>query len=192
MDRDFFDKARKGGAIDLVNDRRFHEICLEEIKRSRQICFFVNSTYPTTDKYRELLGQLFCRPLEADTVIEAPVQVDYGCQVNIGKNLFIGNHYLASAFGGIDICDNAMVGFGCAIATVNHELANLTIARGKGVRIENGAWLGAKVTIVPGVTIGKGAVVGAGSVVTKDVPAYAVAVGNPARVIKFRGAHEEE
>ena len=52
------------------------------------------------------------------------------------------------------------------------------------ITIENGTWLGANVVVLPGVTIGKHAVVAAGSVVTKDVPAYAVAVGNPARVVK--------
>jgi len=55
----------------------------------------------------------------------------------------------------------------------------------KPVHIGKGAWVGAGSTILPGVTVGKHAIVGAASVVTKDVPDYAVAVGNPARVIKY-------
>jgi acetyltransferase-like isoleucine patch superfamily enzyme len=58
------------------------------------------------------------------------------------------------------------------------------------VVIEDGAWIGAGSIILPGVTIGEGAVVGAGSVVTKDVPPMAVAVGNPAQVIRQRGVDE--
>ena len=54
------------------------------------------------------------------------------------------------------------------------------------VTIEDGVWIGCNVTILKGVTIGRGAVVGAGSLVTKDVPPYAIAVGNPAKVIKSR------
>lgn len=54
------------------------------------------------------------------------------------------------------------------------------------VIIEDGVWIGCNVTILKGVTIGRGAVVGAGSLVTKDVPPYAIAVGNPAKVIKSR------
>ena len=58
----------------------------------------------------------------------------------------------------------------------------------KPVLIRKGAWIGAGVTILPGVCIGKHAIVGAASVVTKDVPDYAVAVGNPAKVVKMLDA----
>jgi acetyltransferase-like isoleucine patch superfamily enzyme len=53
-------------------------------------------------------------------------------------------------------------------------------------KIGDRVWIGANVTILKGVTIGNDAVVGAGSVVTKDIPAKAIAVGNPAKVIKYR------
>ena len=56
------------------------------------------------------------------------------------------------------------------------------------VRIDDDVWIGARAIILPGVTVGKGAIIGAGSVVTKDVPPFAICVGNPARTIKFRGA----
>jgi len=54
------------------------------------------------------------------------------------------------------------------------------------VRIEDDVWIGARVTILPGITIGKGAIIGAGAVVTKDVPPYAVCAGNPAHILRFR------
>jgi maltose O-acetyltransferase len=60
------------------------------------------------------------------------------------------------------------------------------------VRIEDDVWIGARAIILPGLTIGRGAIIGAGSVVTKDVPPYAVVGGNPARLIKFRTFQEEE
>jgi maltose O-acetyltransferase len=55
------------------------------------------------------------------------------------------------------------------------------------VRIEDDVWIGARVLIMPGIKIGKGAIIGAGSVVTKDIPPYAICAGNPVRVIKYRG-----
>lgn len=187
-ERSFFEKAKHGELIDLVNDERFDKICLREIARSRECCFKINTTNPTTPEFRKNIEALLLARLDDKTTIEAPINVDYGRQINIGKNVFIGNDFAASAFGGIDIEDDVMIGLRCSIATVNHQYEDLTLVRGEGVRIERGAWLGANVTVVPGVTIGRGAVIGAGSVVTKDVPEYAVAVGNPARVIKYRKA----
>lgn len=58
------------------------------------------------------------------------------------------------------------------------------IEKAKTINIGDGAWLGGKVTVVPGVSIGKHSVIGAGSVVTKDIPDDVVAVGNPCRVIR--------
>jgi Acetyltransferase (isoleucine patch superfamily) len=68
---------------------------------------------------------------------------------------------------------------------------DFTKASKGNVVIENDVWIGANVTILSGVKIGNGAVIGACSVVTKDIPAYAVAVGNPARIIRFRFGKEE-
>ena len=55
-----------------------------------------------------------------------------------------------------------------------------------GITVEDDVWIGANSVILPGVHINKGAIIGAGSVVTKDIPPYAIAVGNPAKVIKYR------
>ena len=55
----------------------------------------------------------------------------------------------------------------------------------KEIRIRKNAWIGARVSILPGVTIGENAIVGTGSIVTKDVPDNAVVVGNPARIVKM-------
>ena len=71
------------------------------------------------------------------------------------------------------------------IISNNHDPYDLCTLTCKPVLIREYAWVGAGATILPGVCIGRHAIVGAGSVVTKDVPDYAVAVGNPAKVIKM-------
>jgi maltose O-acetyltransferase len=107
----------------------------------------------------------------------------------------IGNDSSFSGFGhiygagGVRIGDRVMVGSHTAISSITHDynqdcMIDTVVLR--PVVIEDDVWLGAHVSILPGVTIGRGAVVGAGAVVTKDVPAGAIAVGVPAAVIKFR------
>lgn len=90
---------------------------------------------------------------------------------------------------GTTIHEHAMMGPDCLIYTSNHKFDQES-RQFKGftavqpVVIQEHAWLGARCIILPGVTIGKGAIIGAGAVVTKDVPDYHVAAGNPARIVK--------
>ena len=186
MNKEFFNKAKQGEAINIVTDPLFKDICLKEVHRCREKCFEINTTNPMSAIYRQKLNELFCTNLPDSVTIEPPIQIDYGCQVQIAENVFIGNNFVATAFGGIEIEQGAMIATGCTIATVNHDYQNLDIVRGKKVVIKKGAWICSKVTIVPGVIIGEGAVVAAGSVVTKKVPDFAVVAGNPARLIKWR------
>ena len=86
-----------------------------------------------------------------------------------------------------------MMGPECNIWTINHETSDVNTPMCKqGTRKEqpvyigNDVWIGSRVTILPGVKIGNGVVIGACSVVTKDVPDYAVIGGNPAKIIKMR------
>ena len=88
------------------------------------------------------------------------------------------------ARGGITIKDNVMIAANAQIISNNHDPYDLQILLCKPVVLEEGAWIGAGATILPGVRVGKHAIVGAMSVVTKDVPDYGVVVGNPAKIVK--------
>src|SRR3954447_8205518 len=105
----------------------------------------------------------------ADTTINTPCSIELNAPVKIGKRVGIGHHTV--------------------IITSNHEFGSGSKRLGKityaPVTIGDGAWIGACVTILPGVTIGPGAVVAVGSVVTRDVPAHAQVAGNYARVISW-------
>ena len=89
-----------------------------------------------------------------------------------------------------------MFGPNVVIATAGHPI-NPTLRRqvyqyNIPVHIGNNVWLGAGVLVMPGVTIGDNSVIGAGSVVTKDIPANVIAVGNPCRVLREIGEHDKE
>lgn len=108
--------------------------------------------------------------------------VSFGCRCHIGcvNRIEIGNHVLLGS--NILIIDHSHGRFEIDSKDVPWEKRAL-YSKGPVV-IEDNVWLGDNVSVLPGVTIGKGSVVGAGSVVTKDVPPYSLAAGNPAKVIK--------
>lgn len=112
-------------------------------------------------------------------------------RLSIGDNSGLGVN--CHAQGTVIIGDNVMMGPDVLIYTTNHEFGSKEIPMCKQgyqperpVSIGNDVWIGARVIILPGVSIGVGCVVGAGAVVTKDVPAYCVCAGNPAKVVKER------
>lgn len=112
-------------------------------------------------------------------------------QIRIGKHCYLGYHLSILAGADVTIDDWVLMASDILITTESHgmdpesEIAYmdqpLTVAP---VHIKSGCWIGEKVVIMPGVTIGQKCIVGAGSIVTKDIPDYSIAVGNPARVIK--------
>lgn len=123
------------------------------------------------------------------------VNIERGAQfswdLSIGDNSGVGVNALVSS--GVTIGNDVMMGPDCMIFTFNHGMERGDIPMWKQrsgepapVVIGNDVWIGARVIILPGVHVGDGAVIGAGSVVTKDVPAYGIVGGNPARLIRMR------
>jgi len=117
--------------------------------------------------------------------------------IKIGENCVIGFNAVITGQGGVEIGDNVIVAPGAMVLPVDHfyEREDAPIReqgiRARGVKIEAGAWIGARAMILDNVTIGRNAVVGAGAVVTRDVPARGVVAGNPAETIKTGDAGGE-
>lgn len=155
-----------------------------EGQRQTKILFQINHTMPFTDEYNHLLKELFGNNLGDGSMISPPLNGACVGSVKIGRNVFINSNLLAMARGGITIEDNAMIAANVQLISNNHDPYDLCTLTCKPVLIREYAWVGAGATILPGVCIGRHAIVGAGSVVTKDVPDYAVAVG---RAIKDSG-----
>ncbi len=158
---------------------------IAESARCARLCYEYNRTPPMTAEGRAILNELLHGELADDTHIFAPVMLNVADDVHIGRNVVIMNGLQVMAAGGLTIEDDVRISLNCTIATNNHDPYDRDILLCKRVVIKRNAWLGVNVTILPGVTIGQNAIVGAGAVVTKDIPDNAVAVGNPAKVIKY-------
>jgi len=125
-------------------------------------------------------------------------------QLNPEANFILGDHVKVNAGGyfsgegGLEIGNYVLIGPNVCILSAGHEYADTEryimeqpLAYGR-IQIEDDVWIGASSVILPGVKIGRGAVIGAGSVICKDVPAYAVVVGNPGRIIRYRNQIQKE
>jgi maltose O-acetyltransferase len=131
----------------------------------------------------ELLGS--CAP---DVEIRPPLYVDYGSYITIGSGTFINFNFTALDVAPITIGSDVMMGPNVQLLTPTHPV-DPTLRKAKWeaaqpITIGDNVWLGGGVTVLPGVTIGENTVVGAGAVVTRDLPANVVAVGNPARIVR--------
>lgn len=119
------------------------------------------------------------------------IQSFCGKKIKIGDNVYAGNRVSILVGDEIVIGNDVLIASDVCITSENHQ-TNPEEKKSYGkqpliikpVRIGDGCWIGEKSIILPGVSIGKRSVIGAGSIVTKDVPDYCIAVGNPAKVIK--------
>ncbi len=157
---------------------------VKESTRSKSLCFKINNLDPSDTKIRDYLNQLFENRLPENSTIWSPTQIDRANKIKIGKNVFINHSFITVALGGITIEDNVQIAPGVTMLTANHDIEHMNILKTAPIHIKEGAWVGARAVLLPGVTIGEHAIVGAGAIVTKDVEPYTVVGGNPAKLIK--------
>ena len=143
-----------------------------------------------------MLPRLFAEVGE-NCYIESPYFANWGGHhVHLGSNVYANAGLKLVDDTQIYIGDCTMLGPNVVIATAGHpidpDLRRQALQYNMPVRIGNNCWLGAGVIVMPGVTIGDNTVIGAGSVVTKDIPANVVAVGNPCRVLREISDHDRE
>lgn len=166
-----------------------HAVMLETSQDALRLAGELNTGYHEPARIREFLARLTGKAVDESVTLFPPFTADFGKNISIGKRVFINSGCRFQDQGGITIGDDCLIGHNVVIATLQHDIAptrrrNLIPSP---VTIGRNVWLGANVTILPGVTIGDDAVIGAGSVVTKDVPARTIAVGSPARVVRTIG-----
>ncbi|MBN7816350.1 acyltransferase [Algoriphagus pacificus] len=114
--------------------------------------------------------------------------------ISIGSNTDIGAFVHIWGNGGVFIGDRVLIASHVTITSLTHDYSFKIIKNAPGISapiyIEDDVWIGSHSVIMPGIVIGKSAVVGAGAIVTKDVPPYAVVLGVPAKIVKYREFNE--
>nr|WP_245785386.1 sugar O-acetyltransferase [Enterococcus aquimarinus] len=140
------------------------------------------------EEKQTLLKQLFAEIGEG-CYIEAPFHANWGGKhVHLGSHVYVNYNLTLVDDTHIYIGDHVMIAPNVVIATGTHPihpgLRRKEAQYNLPVHIQDNVWLGAGCLVMPGVTIGENSVIGAGSVVTKDIPANVVAVGNPCRVLR--------
>lgn len=170
---------------------------LEEQFQCQEKLYDYNQTRPSEgEKRSKLLKEMFAE-IGDGCYIEPPLRANWGGHfVHFGKNIYANFNLTLVDDTHIYVGDATMFGPNVTIATAGHpilpELREQAYQYNMPVRIGKNCWLGAGVIVMPGVTIGDNTVIGAGSVVTKDIPANVVAVGNPCRVMREIGEHDRE
>ena len=172
-----------------------------EISREQTACqeklYDFNQTRPgELEKRTAMLKEMFAEFGEG-SYIEPPLHANFGGKfVHFGSWVYANYNLTLVDDTHIYVGDNVMFGPNVTVATAGHPIAPELRRQGlqfnMPVRIGCNCWLGAGVMVMPGVTIGDNTVIGAGSIVTKDIPANVVAVGNPCRVLRPIGARDRE
>uniref|UniRef100_UPI00405782D6 sugar O-acetyltransferase n=1 Tax=Agathobacter sp. TaxID=2021311 RepID=UPI00405782D6 len=172
----------------LWYDANYDKELVELRLAAEDLCFELNQTRPKDNQKREAILKELIPDLGENCTILSPFVTDYGCYSKIGHDTFINHNAYLMDGGGITIGKHCFIGPNCGMYTAIHatlpEERNAGLEKALPIAIGDNCWIGADVTILPGVTIGANTIIGAKSVVTKDIPDSVIAVGNPCRVLR--------
>lgn len=159
--------------------------------------FDFNQTRPTElEKRTQMLREMFAE-IGEDCYIEPPFHANFGGKhVHFGNNVYANFNLTLVDDGHIYVGDSVMFGPNVTVATAGHPVEPSLRRHGVqfniDVHIGANVWIGAGAVILPGVTIGENSVIGSGSIVTHNIPANVVAVGNPCRVMREINEHDRK
>ncbi len=152
----------------------------------RNVYFTTSSQFWKHFKNGAIITGNFCKFSRNSNLLAYGGTITFGDYSGVGEGVNIYGH------GNVTVGKNCLIAMGSCILSSNHSIPNIhsTINSQPDILlptlIEDDVWIGANSVILGGITIGKGAVIAAGSVVHKDIPPYAIAAGNPVRIIKYR------
>ena len=169
-------------------DANYDAELIAERTKCKDLCFRYNQLLPSRIEERKQLLRELLGKTGKDFLIEQPFYCDYGYNINLGENFYSNVNCVILDGAPVTFGDNVFIAPNCGFYTAGHPLdvqqRNQGLEYAKPIHVGNNVWIGAHVSVLPGVTIGDNCVIGAGSVVTKDIPANSLAVGNPCRVIR--------
>ena len=172
-------------------DKEMAYISDDSVMEEQKVCRKILQRLNTVDRsdfdeigkiVKELLGK------SDGAFINPPFYCDYGSHIEVGKNFFANYNCTIIDVAKVKVGDNCQMAPNVAVYTAGHPIhpvsRNSLYEYGISVTIGDNVWIGGNTVIMPGVHIGSNTVIGAGSVVTKDIPDWVVAAGNPCRVIR--------
>lgn len=178
--------------LEKIRNHMYYNSRSEELRiyseKMKDFCYEYNHLVPSKRAEREaMIRQVFGKVGE-NPWIEAPFYCDMGFMIEMGDNVYVNHNGMFLDCGGIKIGNNVLIGPNVGIYTPEHafdpQLRNEGYEISHPVVIGDNVWIGGSVSILGGVTIGENTIIGAGSVVTHDIPANVIAVGNPCRVLR--------
>lgn len=175
----------------MINGQMYNagdKTLVEERLKAKTLCYEYNKTsFDKRDKMNEIIRKLFGKTGEILN-IEPSFYCDYGYNIEIGENFYSNHNLVILDCAKVTFGDNVFIGPNCGFYTAGHPLDAETRISGleyaMPINVGDNVWFGGNVTVLPNVKIGNNCVIGAGSVVTKDIPANSLAVGNPCKVIR--------
>lgn len=177
-------KAKQG----LLYDANSNEELIRERMQAKDLCFEYNRIKPSNLAKREGLLRKIIGKIGEKFLVEQPFYCDYGYNIEIGENFFSNYNLVILDAAKVAFGDNIWIGPNCSFYTAGHpvmtKIRNMGLEYAYPITVGNNVWFGGNVVVLPGVEIGDNTVIGAGSVVTGNIPANAVAVGNPCRVVR--------
>ena len=179
-----WEKSQNGFLYDANYDKEIVEIRT----RCADLCYEFNNCKPSDRKrQRELLNQIL-GSIKGELVITAPFYCDCGFNISVGENFYTNHNVTILDAAKVTFGDNVFVAPNCVFSTAGHAIDSEQRNRGLEIALPitvgDSVWIGANVSVLPGVTIGSNTIIGASSVVNKDIPDGVIACGNPCRVIR--------
>lgn len=189
-------ETEKGKMLKGLLYQAFDEELTGERGRAHDLVYEYNRLKPSNILEREKILMSLFGFIGGRFNIEQPFFCDYGYNICIGKNFYANTGCTILDEAKVVFGDNVLLGPNVSIYTAGHpvdvKLRNEGLEYAYPVTIGNNVWIGGNTVILPGASIGDNAIIGAGSVVSKDVPAGVVAVGNPCRVIRLVDENAEK
>ncbi len=179
-----WEKAQAGYLYDANYDTELQAMRT----KCADLCYEFNMCKPSdVVKQQELIHKILGQ-IKGNITVTAPFYCDYGINISVGKN-FYTNHNVTILDGAkVTFGDNVFIAPDCVFSTAGHPIdsgqRNQGLEIALPIKVGDNVWIGAKVSVLPGVSIGNNTVIGAGSVVNRDIPDGVIAAGNPCKVIR--------
>lgn len=187
----FYEHGHKD-PVDIQQERELEA----ERKHCKEVMYDYNNTRPSEDEKRLELLKGILGDCGGRVFIETPVHMSYGSNVHLEESFYANFNLVLVDDTDIYIGDKTMIGPNVTICTTGHPAyplyREMVAHYSLPIHIGKNVWIGANSVVLPGVTIGDNTVIGAGSIVTRDIPANVVAVGNPCRVMRELGERDRE